>query len=140
MLCPCSNRCPWLADARECGFTVGEKDLYEQNARDLITLWGDANTRLHEYSNRQWSGLLNDFYKPRWEQFISQVKTDWNHFDQKNFDEQIKLWEWQWVISKNEFPLSPEGKAYEIALELHEKYRDKIVPLTHIQPQIDYNY
>lgn len=131
---------PWLADARECGFTVEEKDLYEQNARDLITLWGDADNRLHEYSNRQWSGLLNDFYKPRWEQFISQVQTDWELFDQKTFDEQIKLWEWQWVMSKNEFPVNPEGNASEIALELHEKYRDKIVPLTNIQPQIDYNY
>lgn len=131
---------PWLADAREWGSAVEEKDLYEQNARDLITLWGDADNRLHEYSNRQWSGLLNDFYKPRWEQFISQAKTDWDDFDQKTFDEQIKKWEWQWVLSTNEFPVNPEGNAYEIALELHEKYRDKIVPLNNIQPQIDYNY
>lgn len=131
---------PWLADAREWGISIEEKDLYEQNARDLITLWGDANNRLHEYSNRQWSGLLNDFYKPRWEQFIHQVKTDWDHFDQKTFDDQIKKWEWQWVLSTNEFPESPEGNSAKIALELHEKYRDKIIPLTNIQHQIDYNY
>ena len=131
---------PWLADARECGFTTEEKDLYEQNARDLITLWGDADNRLHEYSCRQWSGLFNDFYKPRWEQFFDQVRQDWQKFDQKAFDEEIKQWEWQWVISNNEFPVEPSGDPAEIAVELYEKYRDKIIPLTNIQPQIDYNY
>ncbi|MCW3804739.1 alpha-N-acetylglucosaminidase [Plebeiibacterium marinum] len=131
---------PWLADARECGFTTEEKDLYEQNARDLITLWGDANNRLHEYSCRQWSGLFNDFYKPRWEQFFDQIRQDWQKFDQKAFDEEIKQWEWQWVISNNEFPVEPSGDPAEIAVELYEKYRDKIIPLTNIQPQIDYNY
>jgi alpha-N-acetylglucosaminidase len=29
----------WIKEARACGFTPAEKDLYEQNARDLITLW-----------------------------------------------------------------------------------------------------
>ncbi|HSC37410.1 MAG TPA: alpha-N-acetylglucosaminidase, partial [Chitinophagaceae bacterium] len=62
---------PWLASARKWGTTEKEKALYERNARDLITLWGDANSPLHEYSCRQWSGLLNDFYKPRWEQFFA---------------------------------------------------------------------
>lgn len=131
---------PWLASARNCGFTPDEKDLYEQNARDLITLWGDAHNRLHEYSNRQWSGLLNDFYKPRWQQFFNQVRSDWTHFDQHAFDENIKQWEWQWVLSKDEFPVNPQGNSVEIAVELHKKYRDKIVSLTNIQPQIDYNY
>ncbi len=131
---------PWLADARECGFTVEEKDLYEQNARNLITLWGDANNRLHEYSCRQWSGLFNDFYKPRWEQFFEQVRSNWGDFDQKAFDEEIKQWEWQWVVSTNDFPVSPVGKSTDIVIELYKKYRDKIIPLTNIQLQIDYNY
>jgi alpha-N-acetylglucosaminidase len=52
----------WIKEAA-CGFTPAEKDLYEQNARDLITLWGDANSPLHEYSNRQWNGLMKDFTK-----------------------------------------------------------------------------
>lgn len=131
---------PWLADARECGFTAEEKDLYEQNARDLITLWGDANNRLHEYSNRQWSGLLNDFYKPRWEQFFHQVQSNWGNFDQNSFDEQIKEWEWQWVLSNNEFPVNPVGNSSEIAKALHQKYRGRIEPLSRNLPEIKYNY
>ena len=59
---------PWIADARSWGVDEKEKALYEQNARDLITLWGGADNRLHEYSNRQWRGLFtnhvgNNFYR-----------------------------------------------------------------------------
>ena len=64
----------WIASARNCGNTAEEKALYERNARDLITLWGDANSPLHEYANRQWSGLLNDFYKQRWQQFFKMLQ------------------------------------------------------------------
>ena len=55
------------------GITPEEKALYERNARDLITLWGDANSPLHEYSCRQWSGLLDDYYKVRWELFFKNL-------------------------------------------------------------------
>ena len=65
---------PWLTSARSWGKTEAEKNLYEQNARDLITLWGDANSPLHEYANRQWSGLLNDFYRPTLGAVFRQIK------------------------------------------------------------------
>ena len=44
----------WISDARGWGITPEEQNLYEFNARDLVTLWGDKNCPLHEYSNRQW--------------------------------------------------------------------------------------
>nr|WP_321484676.1 alpha-N-acetylglucosaminidase [uncultured Draconibacterium sp.] len=131
---------PWIADARSWGETEEEKALYEQNARDLITLWGGANNRLHEYSNRQWSGLFNDFYKPRWEQFFADVKDDWGEFDQDKFDEKIKQWEWNWVLERKDFPVEVSGSSTEIVAELHRKYRERIAPLTEIQPEIKYNY
>ena len=131
---------PWLADARSCGQTPEEKALYEKNARDLITLWGDANSPLHEYSNRQWSGLLSDFYKPRWIQFIDSVTKNWGHFDQKKFDDNIKQWEWNWVQSHKDFPTEAQGNATQVVEELYKKYRAQIIPLTKIQPKIDYNY
>jgi alpha-N-acetylglucosaminidase len=131
---------PWLADARSWGETPEERALYEQNARNLITLWGGANNRLHEYSNRQWSGLLNDFYKPRWEQFFASVRENWESFDQQVFDERIKQWEWKWVQEEKEFPVEPVGSSTDIAVELHQKYRDRIEPLTKVMPEIKYNY
>ena len=131
---------PWIADARAWGETEAEKALYEQNARDLITLWGGADNRLHEYSNRQWSGLFNDFYKPRWEQFFATVKQDWKKFDQEAFDQEIKQWEWNWVTSRKDFPIEATGSASEIVKALHTKYRDIIIPITEKMSPIQYNY
>jgi len=131
---------PWLADARSWGTTPEEKALYEQNARDLITLWGGADNRLHEYSNRQWSGLLSDFYKPRWEQFFTEVSSSWGNFDQDAFDERMKQWEWKWVTSQKAFPTEATGNSTEVADELYQKYRDRIAPLTKTLPVIKYNY
>ncbi len=131
---------PWLADAKNWGQTPEEKNLYERNARDLITLWGNANNRLHEYSCRQWSGLIKDFYKPRWEQFITNIENNWGSFNQNAFDEECKEWEWNWVRQQNEFPTEPVGNSITIAKELFKKYRDRIVPLTNMQPKINYNY
>lgn len=39
----------------------------------LITYWGTDNpgTLISDYSNREWAGLLKDFYLPRWEWFIN---------------------------------------------------------------------
>jgi alpha-N-acetylglucosaminidase len=120
---------PWIASARQWGTTPGEKALYEKNARDLITLWGDADSPLHEYSNRQWSGLLNDFYKVRWEQFLGMLgkslqsgeMPDWQAFEKS-----IAQWEWQWVNARKDYPVEPKGHSAKVASELYKKYRQQI--------------
>jgi len=120
---------PWLSTARSHGTTAAEKALYEQNARDLITLWGDANSPLHEYSNRQWSGLLNDFYKPRWQQFFALLQQSLRtgaEPDLKKFDETIRKWEWKWVKTQKPFPVVPIGNSVTVAQKLYKKYRDEM--------------
>jgi alpha-N-acetylglucosaminidase len=120
---------PWLSSARSHGTTPAEKALYEQNARDLITLWGDANSPLHEYSNRQWSGLLNDFYKPRWQQFftlLQQSLRTGTEPDLKQFEENIRKWEWKWVKTQRAFPVSAIGDPVKVSKQMYEKYRRSV--------------
>jgi len=120
---------PWLADARKQGNTIAEKDLYERNARDLITLWGDANSPLHEYSCRQWSGLLNDFYRPRWEKFfalLDEAMRQGREADLKDFDKSISQWEWQWVNSHKGYPVQANGNSISQADVIYNKYRKLI--------------
>ena len=121
----------WIKDARSWGVTREEKNLYEFNARDLVTLWGDKNSELHEYSNRQWSGLLKGFYKPRWEQFFanaSQRLKENKKMDFAAFEEQIKNWEWEWVNSTaHEYASEPIGNSTTVAASLYKKYNDRIV-------------
>ncbi len=120
---------PWIASAREQGTNPAEKALYEQNARDLITLWGDANSPLHEYANRQWSGLLNDFYKPRWQQFFNKVTLaleKGEKMDTEAFEKEIRQWEWKWVTSQKNFPTQSINQVNAVTQSLYKKYYTKI--------------
>ncbi|GAT64015.1 alpha-N-acetylglucosaminidase [Paludibacter jiangxiensis] len=120
----------WLADARSCGTTESEKALYERNARDLITLWGDADSPLHEYSCRQWSGLLNDFYKVRWQKFFAETEKAMaagKEMDVKAFGKEISQWEWQWVNQHKDFPTQVSGNSVLEAQRLYKKYRNQLI-------------
>ncbi len=76
------------------------KMLYMLNAKSLITTWGSFNQcetgGLHDYSNRQWSGLICDFYKARWHRWINNRE---NELCGKPFEEKTDwfYWEWQWA-------------------------------------------
>lgn len=116
---------PWIASARSWGNNADEKALYERNARDLITLWGDADSPLHEYSNRQWSGLLNDFYRVRWEKFFAMLERSMQSGktpDWAAFEKSIAQWEWQWVNARKGFPVAPKGSSVRVVTMLHDKY------------------
>lgn len=115
----------WLEDAKGWGATPAEKALFEKNARDLVTLWGDKNSELHEYSSRQWSGLINNFYKARWAQFFTYINACMQQHkpvDEKYFDEKMKDWEWQWVNAHELYTATPKGNAVATAKELYTKY------------------
>lgn len=117
---------PWLAGARSWGETTEEKDLYELNARDLITLWGDKNSPLHEYACKQWSGLLDGFYKPRWEMFFGYVDSCMKKHVPVNmdiFDNEVKNLEWNWVHAHQTYPVRPSGDPIKVSKEMYKKYR-----------------
>jgi alpha-N-acetylglucosaminidase len=120
---------PWINSARKWGTTGNEKALYEMNAKDLVTLWGDKNCPLNEYACRQWSGLMNDFYKPRWKQFFSTVRTamkQGKNFDAEAFATGIKDWEWKWVNLRKDYPVEPTGDAILVVKRLYNKYRGRL--------------
>ena len=119
----------WISEARQCGITNNEKALYEMNAKDLITLWGNKDCPLNEYACRQWSGLLSDFYKPRWQQFITALQNDLENkkaFNNNAFIKDIKQWEWKWVNERKEYPSEVAGNTTDVVMALYKKYRNLI--------------
>lgn len=100
-------------------------DLYEFNAKSLVTTWGAypqaISGGLKDYSNRQWAGLTKDFYKVRWQTWIDYQKavlageeaTSINWFS----------FEWEWARSKTVYTTKPSGLDLEsLGWEILEKY------------------
>lgn len=117
---------PWLEAARRLGTDPEEGDLFERNARDQITLWGGPQSTLHDYAAKQWSGLLEAFYKPRWERFLAQREQALRshaRFDQDAFERRLGQWEWQWVNGRERHAQGPTGDPVAIARELYARYR-----------------
>lgn len=103
---------PWLAKARHWGANSKEQDLCEWNARMLITIWCEERIVVNDYAGKEWSGLIKDYYLPRWQMFLDAVQqalAENRGFDQKEYDARIAPWEIAWVRQKNEFPVEPSG-------------------------------
>lgn len=114
----------WIADARRHGTTAAEADTYEKNARTLLTIWSYPDKKLNDYANRQWSGLLSDFYGQRWQMFTDAVIDAMDKgvpFDEEATTSAIKQWEGSWAASRQ--PVTPLSDARPT--DLARKYREK---------------
>jgi alpha-N-acetylglucosaminidase len=119
----------WITDAREIGISPQEKDYYEQDARTILSTWGAQGSALTDYANRNWSGLMNDYYGKRWFMFITSVKDaaqSHTEFDQKQFDSKSAAFEWNWTKQKNVYPMQPKGNSWAIGKKLYDKYAGEI--------------
>lgn len=132
---------PWLRDARTWGTTPEEKNLYEKQARMLLTLW-DAHpgSDLNDYANRQWSGLV-EYYRMRWQLYFNTAADAMrknNPLDKGAFLDRLGKAELDWMnrvscpecpvvpdvrMAKNTPPCTPRGDIVAIARALREKYK-----------------
>ena len=90
------------------------KELYELNARSLITTWGSYDQAISggliDYSNRQWAGLTNDYYKMRWEKWITERKKELAGESYTNYSAQDWFeMEWAWARGTNKYSGTPNG-------------------------------
>jgi Alpha-N-acetylglucosaminidase (NAGLU). len=79
----------WIGFARKHGSNDELKNYYEKNARRLVTIWGPP---VDDYSARIWSGLIRDYYLPRWKHYFNE-KSSGSKFD-------YAAWEREWVEKK----------------------------------------
>lgn len=122
----------WIEQSRSMlnGQDDWTKDLFELNARALITTWGPQKNAngggLMDYSNRQWAGLTESYYLPRWEKWINdRISALENNTSPVNND--WFMYGWKWANQK-----SDQGDAFstevrndnleELALEAFEKF------------------
>jgi alpha-N-acetylglucosaminidase len=110
----------WLSYVPPWASSPAEAAKLNYDARSILTTWGDrhaSETGLHEYGNRDWAGLVRDYYEPRWKiYFDSLAKSmasgeasatiDWFAFGDA------------WNRSRNSYSPTPQGDSYEAALAI----------------------
>ena len=120
------NMGKWIRDARDFGTTEREKRYYEENARCIVSVWGQKGTQLNDYANRGWAGLTRSFYRERWSRFTSAVISAMKSgrpFSQDDYQKDIIEFEYQWTLQHEDFPLVSGENPFNVASELSEKYR-----------------
>ena len=119
----------WLSWVPAWSSSPEELARLNYDARSILTTWAERGAsekgRLHEYGNKDWSGLMSSYYKPRWQMYFDSLSAamkthsqptpiDWYAFGDK------------WNHSTNPYPATPSGSSYEaaqvIAQSLHNSY------------------
>ncbi|XP_065341007.1 alpha-N-acetylglucosaminidase [Cloeon dipterum] len=118
----------WIRDARSWGESKAESELYEFNARNQITLWGPTGEIL-DYANKQWSGVVGNYFKPRWQLFIqSLVGSLASHqgFNQSTFNKNVfQSVEHAFVLDRTQFPSTSSGKFWQVVKDVYETWRPR---------------
>ncbi len=96
----------WLDFARGNAKNSEQEAQYVMNAKRIVTIWGPP---IDDYSARVWSGLIRDYYLPRWRHYFSSKRTGVSF----NFAK----WEREWVESSE--PLSKVEQPEDIVDFVH---------------------
>jgi alpha-N-acetylglucosaminidase len=107
----------WVSLARSWGSTEKESNYYEANAKRLITYWGGDTREITDYSARSWSGLIRDYYLPRWELFYNAKQRN------EKFD--LLAWEDKWVTSPGVSEIEPFNDPLQAAIDLFTKNKSE---------------
>ncbi|MEV7521401.1 alpha-N-acetylglucosaminidase [Streptomyces sp. NPDC091371] len=109
----------WLGKARSWGADEAERDRYEYDARSILSVWGRRSTSeggfLHDYANREWSGLVSELYAGRWKLYFDSLEEallrqaapreiDWHAYEE------------EWARRTTRHPARPSGDPYELAV------------------------
>ena len=135
----------WLTEATAWGTTPQEKELLERDATSLVTSWGEGTAGdpiIFDYSWREWSGLIEGFYRHRWQMFYDMLRkhlddgTDYNEdklpmvhgreaWRANDFYKELAQWEENFVKTpgKARTPVI-QGDEFETVRRLFGKYKE----------------
>lgn len=117
----------WVADAAKWGKTEEERAYMDKCARILLTTWVEnPNTNLSDYANREWNGLLGQYYAGRWKLFFEAADAALaagKGPDMGAFNKKRAAFEVDWINSaKNTMPVAPKGDTVAVSRKLLAKY------------------
>jgi alpha-N-acetylglucosaminidase len=110
----------YLKQAINNGNTADEKANNLKNELMQITYWGEnvrAEDNLHEYAYKEWAGLMDGYYLPRWEIYFDYLR---GNLQGKNLQEPDYFsWERKWVDDNQKLnPEKPQRPLQEVVDEI----------------------
>ena len=132
----------WINDAHKLASDEEEKHYFDMQARTQITLWGDIDgntTHLFDYAWKEWSGLIGEYYLPRWEMFYDYILDCVSHHRRPKLSKhnpwlqrstyrkypigkKIEAFEQGWIRKYSEYPVTENRDVVKDAKVLSEKY------------------
>ncbi|KAJ0038292.1 hypothetical protein Pint_23963 [Pistacia integerrima] len=119
----------WLESAKKLALNPSETRQYEWNARTQVTMWYDTNktmqSQLHDYANKFWSGLLEDYYLPRAATYFSYLSKSLRDNEEFKLEKWRKEWisfSTNWQAGTNLYPVKAKGDSLAISRSLYDKY------------------
>ncbi|XP_058464610.1 alpha-N-acetylglucosaminidase isoform X1 [Malaya genurostris] len=123
----------WLEAAKAMGRTRLERQKYEYNARNQITLWGPQG-QIVDYANKQWAGVVKDFFLPRWNVFLRELEaslemnTSVNETKLKS--KIFRVVELPFNTDNKRYSVQAEGDSLMIARELYRSWSQRSTHLS----------
>lgn len=119
----------WLESAKKLAASHEERKQYEWNARTQVTMWYDTTrtnqSKLHDYANKYWSGLLKKYYLPRASAYFKYMSISLK----SNMTFPLVRWREEWISYSNKwqagdepYSVQAEGDALAISKALFSKY------------------
>ncbi|XP_060666886.1 alpha-N-acetylglucosaminidase [Drosophila nasuta] len=115
----------WLEDAKQLAPSADQRIVYEFNARNQLTIWG-PNGQILDYATKQWSGLVRDYYQPRWSMFLDAATLSLESnvpFNATNFKLRVaNEIELPFSNLTKLYPTKPVGNTWHISQQIYIKW------------------
>lgn len=112
----------WLRQAKDMAHTPVEAQLFEINAGNQITIWG----QILDYAMKQWSGIIQDFCLPRWKLFFDTCLVslaNGRNFNTNKFRARVlKDVEEPFIVDSKIYPINGVGDTFATSKELYLKW------------------
>jgi alpha-N-acetylglucosaminidase len=96
----------------------------------VLTLWGQGPA-IDDYARKQWSGMLNGYYGPRWERYLAPVIRAVERrepLDEEALAEDLRPWMAQWSNGTESYPDQPRGDSVACSRALWDRYGHALLP------------
>jgi alpha-N-acetylglucosaminidase len=108
----------WLVGVRSWASTPDEAARLDYDARSILTTWGDRKAsegaELHDYGNKDWAGLMRDYYRVRWRSYFASLDAELRTGRHGNPIDWFAVGD-AWNHSARRYSDRPHGDAYVIA-------------------------